>query len=206
LPEGLKMQKWRGGFLLVGALLTVLLTSQPASAYYSPGPGQVPMRKSLPNGIDLMESGLYWLQDMTSAYSPRDPASIVGLMEDQAARFFDFAYMAYLIAGPEYTRLDVLQRSHLQNRVRDHLFQVLAHKIGLYDARLPHFQPLVPVPTSKNTWKAGGVIYHRGGPVVRLYFHFYRTPYGWRIYDVSSNGVSAVADLRKQFFNKRFKH
>jgi len=192
--------------LLLVVLLALLLVPPPAAAYFG-NPGYIPLRRSLPNGIDLMESGLYWLQDMTSGYEDlRDPASIVGLMEDQAARFFDFAYMAYLIGGPEYTRLDALERSHFQNRVRDRLFESLARKMGMYDSRMPRFRPLLPVATSHNTWQAGGVFYHRGGPNLRLYFHFYMTPRGWRIYDVSSNGLSAVTDLRKRFFANRFEH
>lgn len=194
---------WRN-FLLAGALLTVFLTPLTAFAYYLTDPGQVPVRRSLPNAIDLMESGLYWLQDMTAVHDPRDPASIVRLMEDRAARFFDFAYMAYLIGGPRYTRLDVLQRSHFQNRVRDRLFEALARDMGLYNARMPRFRPLLPVATGRYTWQAGGALYHPGGPVIRLYFYFYLTPRGWRIYDVSSNGVSAVADLRNRFFTSRF--
>ena len=51
----------------------------------------------------------------------------------------------------------------------------------------------------------GGVFYHTGGPTIRMYFHFYLTPRGWRIYDVNSNGVSAVTDLRRQFFARRFR-
>jgi ABC-type transporter MlaC component len=189
--------------LLLTVLLVLLLVPPPAAAYFG-NPGSVPLRRSLPNGIDLMESGLYWMQDMTSADDLRDPASIVGLMEDQAARFFDFAYMAYLIGGPGYTRLDVLERSHFQNRVRDRLFKALAHKVGMYNRRMPRFRPLLPVATSSYTWQAGGVFYHPGGPVLSVYFHFYLTPRGWRIYDVSSNGVSAVNDLRKRFFANRF--
>jgi len=198
------MQGWRHYFLFAGALFAVFLIPLTASAYSITGPGQVPVRRSLPNGIDLMESGLYWLQDMTSAYDVRDPASVVNLMEDQAARSFDFSYMAYLIAGPEYTRMDVLERSHFQNRIRDRLFEQLARKTGLYDVRMPRFQPLLPVSTGGYTWQLGGDVYHPGGQRIRLYFYFYLTPRGWRIYDVSSNGVSAIADLRRQFFARRF--
>ena len=189
--------------LLLTVALVLLLAPPPAAAYFG-NPGSMPLRRSLPNGIDLMESGLYWMQDMTSAYDPRDPASIVSLMEDQAARFFDFAYMAYLIGGPEYTRLDVLERSHFQNRIRDRLFEELARKVGMYNVRMPRFRPLWPVATSSETWQVGGVFYYSGGPNLRLYFHIYLTPRGWRIYDVSNNGVSAVTNLRKRFFANRF--
>jgi len=192
--------------LLLGcALVTLLLTPLPASAWVV-DPGRVPVRRTLPNAVDLMESGLYWLQDMTGVGDPRDPASIVSLMEEQAARYFDFSYIAYLVAGPEYARLDVLERSHFQNRVRDRLFAWLARQMGMYDVRMPMFRPLMPVRTSFETWRAGGVFYHPDGPTVRLTFNFYLTPRGWLIYDVDSNGVSVVAELRRRYYGRRFDH
>ena len=195
------MRNWLQREVLLGSVLvTVLLTPLTASAWL-PDAGQVPVRRTLPDAIDLMESALYWMQDMSGVDDPRDPASIVNLMEEQAARYFDFAYMAYLIAGPRYARMDALERSHFQNRVRDRLFSLLAHQMGMYDVRMPLFRPLTPVRTSVGTWRAGGVFYHPDGPTIRLTFDFYLTPRGWRIYDVTSNGMSAVTALRNRYFS-----
>ncbi len=184
-------------------LLGILLVTPSASAYFSE-PGYVPLRRSLPSAIDLMETSLYWMQDMAGVDDPRDPAAVIALMEDQAARFFDFAYMAYLVAGPEYTRLNVLERSHFQNRIRDRIFSMLAQRMGMLDVRMPAFKPVIPRRTGTYTVVAGGEFYHRGGPHIRLLFHFYLSSKGWRIYDVTSNGVRAVAELRKRYFAKRF--
>lgn len=189
--------------LLFGSALALVLLTPSVAPAWVVDPGQVPIRRTLPNAVDLMESGLYWLQDMTGVGDPSDPAAIVGLMEDQAARYFDFAYMAYLVAGPHYTQLNVLERSHFQNRIRDRLFSMLAHQMGMFDIRLPKFQPLTPVQTSTVTGEAGGMFYHAGGPAVRLVFDFYLTTNGWRIYDVTSNGQSAVAALRREFHGRR---
>ncbi len=197
------MQRRRFNLLRSDVLLTLWLIPLIATADYFPMPGQVPLRRSLPTGIDLMESGLYWWRDMTSLYAAPDPATMVGLMEDRAARFFDLSYMAYLIGGPEYTRLDILHRSHFQNRVRDRLFEALAGEMGLYDRRMPRFRPLWPVATSRYTWQAGGLLY-RDGQTIYLYYHFYLTPRGWRIYDVSSNGASLVAELQQRYLARRF--
>jgi hypothetical protein len=140
-------------------LLAVLLVAPPASAYVSE-PGYVPLRRTLPNAIDLMETSLYWMQDMAGVDDPRDPAAIIALMEDQAARFFD--------------------------------------------VRMPTLKAVMPRRTGTYTVVAGGEFYHRGGPHIRLLFHFYLSSKGWRIYDVTSNGVSAVAGLRRRYFNNRF--
>lgn len=147
-----------------------------------------------------MESGLYWMQDISGVEDVRDPAAVVALMEDQAARYFDFAYMAYLIAGPDYARLNILQRAHFQNRIRDRLFNGIAHRMGMLDVRMPLFRPVRPKQTSQYTWAAGGEFYHRNGPTVRLMFHFYLSTKGWRIYDVSSNGVNATDSMRRSYF------
>ena len=188
-----------GGF---AALLLGLVLSAPAAAWYGSA-GYVPLRHDLPNALDLMESGLYWLQDLSGVDHPRDPASVIALMEDQAARFFDFAYIAYAVAGPDYTHRNALERAHFQNRIRDQLFADLARKMGMYDVRMPGFTALVPRQTSTYTWIAGGDFYHRGGPYIRLLFYFYLSPQGWRIYDVTSNGASAVDGLRQAYFAER---
>jgi len=194
------IKKLKASLLL---LLGVLLMAPPASAYFSE-PGYVPLRRSLPSAIDLMETSLYWMQDMAGVDDPRDPAAIIALMEDQAARFFDFAYMAYLVAGPEYARLNALERSHFQNRIRDRVFSMMAQRMGMLDVRMPAFRPAVPRRTGTYTVVAGGEFYHRGGPHIRLLFHFYLSSKGWRIYDVTSNGVSAVTELRRRYSSDRF--
>ena len=194
---------WLRVLLLTGALIVPGLVSVNAAAWVT-SPAGVPMRQDLPNGIDVLESSRDWVQDMSGVDDPRDPAAIISLMEDQAARFFDFSYMAYLVAGPSYTRLNVLERSHFQNRIRDRLFSGLAYKMGMQSSRLPRFRPVMPVQTSLWSWTAGGEFYHRGGPNIRLIFHFYMTPRGWRIYDVTSNGMSAVAGLRRSYFANLF--
>ncbi len=183
--------------------LGTLLPLASVSAYLNE-PGYVPLRRHLPSAIDLMESSLYWMQDMAGVDDPRDPAAIIALMENQAARFFDFSYMAYLVAGPEYTRLNVLDRSHFQNRIRDRVFSMLAKRMGMLDVRMPAFRAAIPRRTGTYTAVAGGEFYHRGGPHIRLLFHFYYSSKGWRIYDVTSNGVSAIAELRRLYSARRF--
>ena len=197
-----RMRPPRSGALAV-LLAVSTLFNQPVGAWYD-NPGFVPLRRDLPNAIDMMESGLYWMQDLSGIDNPRDPASVVALLENQAARFFDFAYIAYLVAGPEYASRDALQRAHFQNRIRDRLFSDLAYQMGMYDARMPTMIPLVPRQTSLFTGRAGGIFYHRGGPTIQLVFEFYLTPRGWRIYDINSNGVSAVDALRRIYMSKRF--
>lgn len=181
-----------GRVLSAVTLVLFLLAPGTSQAY-----GYPPVGRYQPSGIDLLESSLYWMQDLTGADNLRDPAAIIALMEDQAARFFDFSAIAYQVAGPRYLRMNVLDRSHFQNRLRDHLFKQLAYRMGMFNSRIPKFRPVLPQQRGGNTIVMGADFYHPDGPNFRLLFYFHLTTGGWRIYDMSSNGRSAVADLRR---------
>ena len=189
--------------LLTATLVLLLSFGQAASAglVYDPA-GYPHLRRSLPSGLDWFESGLYWLQDWTGAENPRDPASIIKLMEDQAARYFDLGYIAYRVGGPRYAAMDILKRTHFQNRVQDRLFSAMARRMGMTGDRMPRFTPLVPRRNGLTGWVAGGVFHHYAGPTIWLKFHFAYSDRGWRIVDVTSNGRSLVEGLRQVYLTE----
>lgn len=150
-----------------------------------------------PNALDLMETGLYWMQDYTGRYDPRDPVSVVGLMEDQIGRFFDLTTISLRVAGPHYHSINLLQRSHFQNRLRDRLFEILALEFGWFDPRPPRVWMGGWARTGIRGWQFG---FHVRRPALpshrRIDFHVYYTPLGWRIHEVMINGVPMTAMLR----------
>ena len=174
--------------LLCGSLLVLCMTA-PAHAW-------APYAQR-PNALDLMETGLYWMQDYTGHYDPRDPATVIGLMEDQIGRFFDLGAMASRVSGPYYHSRNLLQRSHFQNRLRDHMFEILAWEFGWFDPRPPRVWIQGWARTGIRGWQFG---FHVRRPAVpsqrRIDFHIYYTPLGWRIYEVMINGVPVTAMLR----------
>jgi hypothetical protein len=187
--------------LIVGFLAAAVPVS--ASALVWDSSSYPPVRRSLPSGLDLFESGLYWWQDLWGPENIRDPASIVSLMEVQAARYFDFGHIAYRVGGARYAARNVLERSHFQNRVRDRLFSWMATWMGFTSDRMPQFSLLSPRREGSNVWSAGGIFWHPGGPRVSLRFHFYYSDRGWRIFEVTVNGRSAVQTLRRAYLTGR---
>lgn len=184
--------------ILVLCLCASLWTVPALGLVYDPA-GYPHWRRELPSGLDYLESGLYWMQDWSGAENPRDPATIIALMEDQFARYFDLGYMAYRVAGPHYAAQDVLARSHFQNRMRDRLFTLLARRMGWMGGRMPRFRPLLPYRSGSNEITVGGWFHHFTGPRVRLEFRLYLSGRGWRVFDVRSNGRSLVLQLRRDF-------
>jgi hypothetical protein len=176
------------GFLAAIVMLAASGTLQ-GSPYY----------RDLPGPMEWFETALYWLQDVSGRQDLRDPAAVIEEMQDVAARQFDFSTMAERVGGIRYLRLDLLARSHYQNRLRDRLFAELAVQLGFYDVLLPRFQPLPPLQTAPGRWMLGFWIARRGQLPQRLYFHVQHGPAGWRIVDVSLGGELFSDHSRARF-------
>jgi ABC-type transporter MlaC component len=179
----------------VALLLLLAILAFPAPAQHSPF-----AYRQLPSSLDLMEAGLYWLQDISRPAQASDPASLVGAAQELAARQFDFAEMAWYTAGWDYLRLDILQRSHFQNRLRDRLFSELARRMGLYDPLPPDMRVLTPVRSGIDRITITVVVMPRLRPAHRLDFHLRYVSQGWRIVDVADNGQTFSGYLRQQGF------
>ncbi len=181
------------------SLLFLLVFTLPAQgAVYYGAPGWYEDGRQLPNSVDLFEWGLSSWQDFWGPEDPYDPASVVALMEDQAARWFDFGSISYRVAGSRYARMDILSRAHFQNRVKDRLFTLLAVDMGMYKPRVPKFGFYVPRRIGANNFRFGGYLLHADGRRVRLDFDVYLSNRGWRIYDVRSNGLSLIGRIRQE--------
>jgi len=156
--------------------------------------------RPLPNSLDMMEAGLYWLQDMSRPTEAGDPATLLGAAQELAARQFDFAEMAWYTAGFDYLRKDILARSHYQHRLQDRLFAELARSLGMYDSLPPDMRVLPPLSTGVGRGLISVLMLRRHRPPQRLDFHLRYGAQGWRIVDVGNNGLLFSAYLRQQGF------
>lgn len=190
LPE--RLRRTRGAAPAPGRLLpllALLVFAVPSQAWTPYG--------QRPNALDLMETGLYWLQEYTGYYDPRDPASAVSLMEDQIGQFFDLTVMAHRVGGPWYRSLNLLERSHFQNRLRDQLFEILAREFGWLDVRPPRVWMRGFVRSGHNAYVTWFLVRRPGPQSLRqVKFHIHYTPVGWRIHEVVIAGVPVTAMLR----------
>ena len=104
--------------------------------------------------------------------------------------------MAARIAGPAYWSRDILARSHYQRDLRDWLFIQIARVGGLRDGRPVRYWPVRPWRIGAYAYVAGFDVWRYGFGRGRLLFHFGWTGRGWRILDVSHNGVRVTEFLR----------
>ena len=170
-----------------------------APGYYGPGPA-----RALPPGsrgatpVARLERGLEQLRNFLAGGSP-NAVALEKFLEQNLARFFDFETMARWVAGPLYRQMNAQQKNHFQTRLQNLFFEALARQLGIYSRGLPRVVFDRPRRTGEREVVVRARVYPRNGYPVRLAFRFHYGRKGWRIYDVASNGQSAVSYYRGYF-------
>jgi len=202
-------------FLLAGTLLVVSVGANagpyghrgygPVPGYNMP-PGHVPPRPDMHTATpaELLRDGIYRMR----AYLAKNPdaadADNLRFLEDNIAHYFDFERMAYWVGGDYYRRMNAQEKYHFQNRLRDMFFAALARQLGMFANPVPRVTFGRPRVVSRNEIEVAARVMPERGYPVRILFRFFRTPKGWKVYDVTSNGVSAVVYYR-DFFRKQMR-
>jgi phospholipid transport system substrate-binding protein len=169
-------------------------------ALYEPGytPAPVTPDQVVRSGVDRLVGFLMGAQNPS-------PEAIREFLEREIAPSFDFAYMARWAAGPMYRRLSPAQHARMSEVLKGLFLSALAKNLGTYARPLPRVD-VYPARASADGNQAtvhARVVSHNG-LFSRLNFRFYWNEHGWRIFDVSANGASAVAYYRT-YFSEMFK-
>ena len=186
--------------LISFAVVCLAFTLTPAMAQTGPGAGSASPffsqhRPPVPDPRDTIERGLDRIKAFLATSDQTNPVLINEFIEREVAPFFDFNTMTQQILGPLNYRLTPLQRQGAALKVKRSFLSALANNLAKYrggDARY---------------LKATGNL-NRGRVRVRLAV-FRPDTYptilelriahgatGWKVVDVSADGVSAVAYYR----------
>ncbi len=125
-------------------------------------------------------------------------AKLAAYLERQVAPHFDFDYMAKVVAGPLYRRMDDGQKKRLAQRIKRQFLAALVERLGEYDSQAVK---VVNQRLSRDgrTAVVTAAIRGAGSYPARLDFRFYKSRSGWKVYDVAANGQSAVVHYRNSF-------
>jgi len=133
------------------------------------------------------------------------PEAIRYFLDSEIAPSFDFAYMTRWAAGPMYRRLSPAQHARMTGVLKDLFLSALAKNLGTFARPVPRVDVYPARATSDGTQAN---VYTRiisdNGMFSAMNFRFYWNGQGWRIFDVSANGASAVAYYRT-YFGEMFK-
>jgi ABC-type transporter MlaC component len=180
--------------IFASMLLISFVTSASAMNQYGYPPGR--------SGVDMPGGKLREGIDKITAYlatsENRNPKELAAFVDKEIAPYFDFTQMAKWIAGRTYRYMDAAQRAAFEKTVEEMFMGAMVRQIaGFGYERVRYLRPRGNPRSGQITLSL--VAYSQSGQSTRVSFRMYKGANGWKVYDVSSNGQSAVGYYRQYF-------
>ena len=185
----------------------ILLFSVTANAQsYHPGHGYVQPYNPYPNyaqqsPAQLLQMGVQVLQDYLKSGELDSEEKVLRFLDTQLASFFDFEQMSRWAAGYHYNRMNSAQQYIFQTNLKKMFFSAFARIVTAYGDQQPRITFLPPRRSGYNEYIVTARVIPSNSYPIRVDFRFAQGPGGWKIYDVGTNGSSAVAYYRAYFNN-----
>ncbi|NIM26590.1 MAG: hypothetical protein GTO59_00050 [Gammaproteobacteria bacterium] len=187
--------------MLAGVLLLVSSQLAAQSGYGQPDPLFTPGYAAAPTTPDqVVRSGIDRLSGFLMGVQNPSPDVIRGFLDREIAPHFDFTYMARWAAGPMHRRLTPPEQARMTEVLKNLFLSALARNLGTFTRPLPRVDVYPARATADGSQATVPArVVGSDGVLARLSFRFYWNERGWRIFDVSANGASAVAYYRTYF-------
>lgn len=188
--------------LLCAALLSVVVTT--ASAM-SPQPMNAPSAPTAASRTDhpgaVLKEGIDKLVRFLdqSGGDPRKMQGMEAFLNAEIVPYFDFEYMTQWAAGARYRHMNEEQRAQMQTALKGLFMGAMMQKLASYQHGQVRFLRPRGNPRSGEVTLGIQILPARGMYPTRLEFRMYRSTSGWKVFDVSANGQSAVVFYRGYF-------
>ncbi len=184
-------------FFTVVAFMLFAVAQIEASPGYAYSPQRPTAQVQVPSPEVVLREAMTNLLKFMRQKDRSDPEAVAAYIETKIAPYFDFAYMAQWAAGPAYRKMDEAQRSSMTQKVKEMLLSTLTKRLGGYANQDVRFFRSRRV--GQNEVKVRVGILRAGGYPANIDFRFYRGKSGWKVFDVSANGNSAISFYRQYF-------
>lgn len=124
-------------------------------------------------------------------------AALTSYIDSEVAPWFDFEYMAAWAAGRRFQYMDEAQQDELTSRIKQSFLEKMVQKLSRYGSQRAAFLPAQFDGPNQVTLAVS--IENPGSYPSHLEFHMRQTNKGWRVIDVSANGMSALLHYRQMF-------
>lgn len=127
-------------------------------------------------------------------------AKVYQLVEAKILPNFDFNRMTQLALGKNWPRATARQKQELVTEFRNLLVRTYSSSLTAFSNQTVEFKPLVMKPDATDV-TVRSEIRQPGGQPIPIDYSMYKTAFGWKVYDVSVDGVSLVTNYRASFAN-----
>lgn len=122
------------------------------------------------------------------------------LVEAKVLPHFDFNRMTQLAVGKHWNAASPQQKQTLVKEFRSLLVRTYATSLTAFSNQAVDFKPFSMKPDDTEV-TVQTEIKQPGGKPIPINYDMYKTAFGWKVYDVSIDGVSLVINYRSSFAN-----
>ncbi len=182
--------------LLFACLIApAVAVAQPSA---SAGPGNETEQPRL-TPDQILKLGIEDLQSFLASDQAGDQQALVGLIKTRIAPQFDMVTMARWTGGYWYKQMTPEQRAAFTVKLAKSFFASLADIVAGYKGDIPRVRFMPPRFLEKDEASVAARVYPNDNYPIDVTFSFHKTPAGWLIFDVETNGISAVNYYRRMF-------
>jgi len=127
-----------------------------------------------------------------------DREKALALAEQKVLPHIDFAAATRLAVGRAWSTATPEQQKKLTDGFRSMLIRIYSNAIDAYRGQTMKVQP-VNTPAGANEVTVRNQYIRPGQPPVSVDYAMHKTPEGWKIYDITVEGISLVLTYRSEF-------
>jgi len=123
------------------------------------------------------------------------------LVEAKILPNFDFNRMTQLAVGKHWPGATAQQKQSLVTEFRNLLVRTYSRSLTEFSNQTVEFKPLAIKPDDTDVTVRSEIRQPGGQQPIPIDYSMYKTAFGWKVYDVSIDGVSLVTNYRASFSN-----
>ena len=150
----------------------------------------------------ILKHGIEDLQEFLASDQAGDQQALIELIGTRIAPQFDMNTMARWSGGYWYKQMTPEQQQAFTVKLAMSFFNSLTEIVAGYRGDIPRVNFMPPRFLEKNEATVAARVYPKNDYAIDVTFYFRKAADGWRIYDVSTNGVRAVNHYRRMFNHK----
>jgi phospholipid transport system substrate-binding protein len=129
----------------------------------------------------------------------KDHKKLYAMVDEHVLPNFDFRAMSRTVLGRYWREANEDQRARFTGEFRDLLVRTYATALLKYNDEKIVYLPFKLIPGDRTATVKSEVRRTDGGPPIAIYYSFYHTDAGWKVYDVTIEGASLVTTYQSTY-------
>jgi len=129
----------------------------------------------------------------------KDHQKLYAMVDENVLLHFDFRTMSKSVLARYWREATEDQRKKFTHEFRDLLVRTYATALLKYTDQKILFLPFVSKPDDKTVTVRTEVKQSGGGPNIPIHYSFFKSEAGWKVYDITIDGISLVTNYRSTY-------